>query len=67
MKWLFPKGIIDGYPHWLTALFNLYLYHMRKVMGTLIIVFLCLATAVAQNSYLKRPDLLARVDSCLQP
>jgi len=35
-------------------------------MATLIIALLCLATSVAQNSYLQRPDLLARVDSCLQ-
>lgn len=48
------------------AFYNLYLCPMRKILVAVVITLYCWAISNAQVSYLKRPDLLDQVDSCLQ-
>ena len=46
--------------------FNFYLCLMKQVLTTLVVIILSTTLVSAQLSYLDRPDLLVKVEQCLQ-
>lgn len=57
-----PASFFMAIQHYL----NFYLYHMQRVLASM--VFMCLSWSAlsSQGSYLDRPDLLEKVGTCLQ-
>lgn len=56
---------MEGCPLTRMAFFYLYLYYMSRFIATLMCIGFCWTTSKSQISYLDRPDILNRVESCL--